>query len=659
MGGVIFIDLYDHKGVLQVVCDANHLNPDDFSAIEQLKNQSVLSVSGKVRLRDAETVNPRILTGTVEVRAGQITVLSQAEALPFSLEDGAREDVRLRYRYLDIRREQMQKNLRFRHLVQKAAQAFLDDHGFISVETPMLTLSTPEGARDYVVPSRVHKGKFYALPQSPQIFKQLLMVGGIDKYYQIARCFRDEDLRADRQPEFTQVDMEMSFVEQEDILLHLESLFKHIFYETMGYEIEGAFPRMTWKDAMDFYGSDKPDIRFDLKIADLTDVAAQGDFSVFNSVVSGGGVVRGITIPGGSSLTRSDIEDLTNKALSYGAKGMAWILRREDGELNSILTKYFTPEQMEALLDKAGCGKGDFLLFCADRLAAVRKTLGGLRQDIASMLDLRKRDDFQFLIVTDFPQFEYSEEEKRCVAMHHPFTMPYPEDVDKMISDPLSVRAQAYDVVLNGVELGSGSIRIHDSSIQKRVFEALGFSEEEIQNRFGFMVNAFRYGTPPHGGFAFGLDRLVMLLLGVPSLREVIAFPKTKEAADPMTDAPSVIGEDQLKLLGLDHIQTATSASAGVKKKINIDVEAVANLARLWIRPDEKEALADNLREIVEFAGQLSQIDTDDVPETQHAAGQQNVFRQDLVRPSIARKELLDCAPLTQDDFIYVPKVIE
>ncbi|MDD3429710.1 MAG: aspartate--tRNA ligase, partial [Oscillospiraceae bacterium] len=498
MGGVIFIDLRDREGILQVVINAQNVTDEAFVAAEQLKTESVIAVQGTVRLRDAETYNPRLQTGTIELLCTRLEVLSGADTLPFKLEDGeaVREDLRLAYRFLDIRRPQMQQRLRFRHTLSREVEKYLDEAGFLSVETPMLTKSTPEGARDYLVPSRVHPGTFYALPQSPQIFKQLLMVGGVDKYYQFARCFRDEDLRADRQPEFTQVDMELSFVDQEDVLIHLEKLFKHIMQTTMGISIEKPFPRLTWTQAMDIYGSDKPDIRFELPIVDLTALAERCSFSVFNKVVQGGGVVRAINAKGCADFTRSTIEDLTDKAVKLGAKGMAWIAIRQDGELYSVLTKYFTKEEMQQLLDAVKAEPGDFILFCADKLATVRRTLGTLRLELGDMLNLRNKKDYKFLIVTDFPQFEWSEEENRFMATHHPFTMPYPEDVPFLISDPGRVRAQAYDVVLNGVELGSGSVRIHQKEVQSKMFEALGFSKEETQERFGFMINAFRYGTP-------------------------------------------------------------------------------------------------------------------------------------------------------------------
>ncbi|MFI3312732.1 MAG: aspartate--tRNA ligase [Eubacteriales bacterium] len=665
MGGIIFVDLRDREGTLQVIFDAQNLTAEEFTIVETMKNQSVISVTGLVRKRDAETVNPRLATGTVELVASSLILRSGANTLPFSLDDDAkvREDLRLKYRFLDIRRPQMIENLKFRHKVQKLSEDYLDSKEFIQVETPMLTKSTPEGARDYLVPSRLHPGTFYALPQSPQIFKQLLMVGGMDRYYQVARCFRDEDLRADRQPEFTQVDMEMSFVEQEDVLQHLEGLFRYVFKGAMDIEFpEPAFERLTWHQAMDIYGSDKPDLRFDLPIVDITEVARTCSFSVFRSVCDNGGVVRAINVKGKADFTRSEIEDLTKKATGYGAKGMAWIAIRPDGEVYSILKKYFSQEDLDAIFAAVDAKPGDFILFCADKLDMVRRTLGGLRLDLGDMLGLRDKNKFKILFVLDFPQFEWSEEENRFLAMHHPFTMPYPEDVQYLFSDPAKVRAQAYDVVLNGIELGSGSIRIHDKDIQSTMFEALGFSPEETQERFGFMVNAFQYGTPPHGGFAFGLDRLVMLMVGGDSLRDVIAFPKVRDASCPMTDAPNLVDAEQLAVLNLGSAidGTAQAAAKAKKKKSNatIDVDNVANLARLSLSKEESISMAEELSAIIDFANQLSAADIGDVPITAHVVPMENVFRADVVENSENRAELLQNAKTTADGYITVPKVV-
>lgn len=663
MGGVIFIDLRDREGILQVVFDGRNLTPEAFAAAEALKLESVIAVEGPLRIRGEETYNPKLVTGTIELAAKELEVLSEAAALPFSMSEAGnvREELRLQYRFLDLRRPKLLNNLKFRHRLTKLIHDYLDGQGFLQVETPMLTKSTPEGARDYLVPSRVHQGMFYALPQSPQIFKQLLMVGGVDKYYQIARCFRDEDLRADRQPEFTQVDMELSFVDQEDILTHLEKMFKHLFREALGVEFQEPFPRLTWQQAMDRYGSDKPDLRFDLPIVDLTQQLKGCGFSVFRKAIDEGGMVRAVNVKGHGNFTRSAIEELTEKALKLGAKGMAWIALKDDGEPYSILTKYFSQEEFQSLLDAVDGKPGDFILFCAGQFSTVCRTLGGLRLELADMLGLRKPGDYRFLIVTDFPEFEYSQEEGRYLATHHPFTMPYPEDIPYLISDPARVRAQAYDVVLNGVELGSGSMRIHQKDVQRKMFEALGFSEEQIQERFGFMVNAFQYGTPPHGGFAFGLDRLAMQMLEAESLRDVIAFPKNKDAVCPMTQAPNVVDPQQLEVLGLAALLSKEGTGKAVQKRQRpkIDVENVANLSKLLLSPEEKEAAAKDMEEIVEFANQLQAIDTENIPAAAHTAKLTNVFREDIPQTSCPRELLLENAPEQHDGCVFVPQVVE
>lgn len=663
MGGVIFIDLRDREGILQVVFDGRNLTPAAFAAAEALKLESVIAVEGPLRIRGEETYNPKLVTGTIELAAKELEVLSEAAALPFSMSEAGnvREELRLQYRFLDLRRPKLLNNLKFRHRLTKLIHDYLDGQGFLQVETPMLTKSTPEGARDYLVPSRVHQGMFYALPQSPQIFKQLLMVGGVDKYYQIARCFRDEDLRADRQPEFTQVDMELSFVDQEDILTHLEKMFKHLFREALGVEFQEPFPRLTWQQAMDRYGSDKPDLRFGLPIVDLTQQLKGCGFSVFRKAIDEGGMVRAVNVKGHGNFTRSAIEELTEKALKLGAKGMAWIALKDDGEPYSILTKYFSQEEFQSLLDAVDGKPGDFILFCADQFSTVCRTLGGLRLELADMLGLRKPGDYRFLIVTDFPEFEYSQEEGRYLATHHPFTMPYPEDIPYLISDPARVRAQAYDVVLNGVELGSGSMRIHQKDVQRKMFEALGFSEEQIQERFGFMVNAFQYGTPPHGGFAFGLDRLAMQMLEAESLRDVIAFPKNKDAVCPMTQAPNVVDPHQLEVLGLAALLSKEGTGKAVQKRQRpkIDVENVANLSKLLLSPEEKEAAAKDMEEIVEFANQLQAIDTENIPAAAHTAKLTNVFREDIPQTSCPRELLLENAPEQHDGCVFVPQVVE
>lgn len=657
MGGVIFIDLRDREGTLQTVFDARLLTEEDFKLAEGVRNQSVVQITGIMRIRDEETYNPRLKTGTIELAAESIFLLSEAAPLPFPMEDGfpVREELRLKYRYLDLRRPCVQENLRFRSRVQSVIRRFLEKEGLIEVETPMLTKSTPEGARDYLVPSRVHPGEFYALPQSPQLFKQLLMVGGLDKYYQFARCFRDEDLRADRQPEFTQVDMELSFAEQEDILRHLEKLFKELFKECMGMELP-AFKRMTWLEAMELYGSDKPDLRFDMPIYELSDIAQNCSFSLFRQAVQAGGKLRALCVKGGASYSRTQIEELTQNALSLGAKGMAWISVQSDGSYYSILTKFMSRDELNEIALRVKAEPGDFILFCADSLETVRRVLGGLRLEIARELKLIAPDRFEFLIVTDFPQFEYSHEEKRYISAHHPFTMPREEDIDKLKSEPEKVRAQAYDVVLNGVELGSGSIRIHDWRIQKLMFEALGFTEEQLKERFGFFLEAFKYGAPPHGGFAFGLDRLVMLMLGADSLREVIAFPKNKEAVCVMTGAPDYVDDEQLDALGLNKMEQA-AVKAGRKASVKMDLDNIAMLARLNIPPEERGRLERDMQDIINMAGRLEEIETD--REMVNISGLVNVMRPDEPGSAWERDSLLENAPTKTEQYILVPRVIE
>jgi len=657
MGGVIFLDLRDREGTLQVVCNRLFLGEDAFLRAERIKNESVVSVTGGLRIRDGETYNPRLATGTVELRAQTLTVLSESRPLPFPLDGSAREELRLKYRYLDLRRPAMYENLRFRHALSRAVRDFLEEEGFLEVETPMLTKSTPEGARDYLVPSRVSQGSFYALPQSPQVFKQLLMIGGVDRYYQIARCFRDEDLRADRQPEFTQVDMELSFVEQEDILRLLERLFRTVFEKMMGVSLP-PFPRITWSEAMDRYGTDKPDLRFGLPIVDVTPLAAKCGFSVFRQAADRGGAVRAINVKGGASLTRTAIEELTEKALSAGAKGMAWIALKPEG-IYSILTKYFTGQEMDALLSAVDGRTGDFILFCADAPDVTRRVLGSLRLELARMLDLRKKGDFRFLIVTDFPQFEYSQEENRYIAAHHPFTMPCPEDIPYLKTHPDRVRAQAYDFVLNGVELGSGSIRIHRRDIQEKMFEALGFSPEEIERRFGFFVNSFQYGAPPHGGFAFGLDRLVMLLREAGSLRDVLAFPKIKDGSCPLTGAPGSVDGEQLAALGISLAGDAgrgKTASAGSSPKI--DVDRTAALSKLFLPAGERESMEKELSAIVAFSDRLCALDTENASPTAYVLPLENVLREDEAGESFPREALLASAPQVREGCLYVPRVV-
>lgn len=667
MGGVIFIDLVDREGPLQIVFNPQYTDPASFALAEGLRNQSVIQVRGIMHLRDPETVNPRIGTGRIEVRVKEAELLSPSAPLPFdpSEADDVREDLRLQYRFLDLRRPRLLKNIRFRHQVTRAIRHFMDEAGFVDVETPILTRSTPEGARDYLVPSRVHPGSFYALPQSPQIFKQLLMVSGLDRYYQIARCFRDEDLRADRQPEFTQLDLEMSFVDMEDVLTLLEAMFRSIMKAVMDLDFPEPFPRLSWTEAMDRYGSDKPDLRFDLSIVDVTDLAASSGFSVFQKAVQAGGVVRAITVPGQADMTRAVIGELTDYAISQGAAGMAWIAWRSSGEIYSILSKFIEEADLLKILEKAGAKPGDFVLFSADSLETVRLVTGALRLKLADLLGLKDPQKFAFAIVTDFPMFEYSKEAGRYVAQHHPFTMPFSQDLDYLISDPLRVRSQAYDFVLNGVELGSGSIRIHRADIQTRVFEALGLSQEEIQTRFGFLLNAFQYGAPPHGGFAFGLDRLVMILAGQSSLRDVIAFPKIRDASCPMTQAPSTVDASQLTDLGiaLIHESGPRMEAGGLSQEgplaVQLDLEELENQSRLRLTQEEEAESRERLTEMISFAQALYAIDTRDVPPLYSPSEAHNIFLTPRDEADLTNEDALRNAPESRDGFFFVPPVVE
>lgn len=664
MGGVIFVDIRDREGTLQTVFDLSSVDAESFAVAERLRNQSVVRIRGEVRPRDESTYNAALPTGEIELAALGMEVLSIAEALPFSLTDDepVREELRLTYRYLDLRRPKMYDALRFRAALQRNAEQILDGQGFLQVETPILCKSTPEGARDYLVPSRVHPGTFYALPQSPQIYKQLLMVGGIDKYYQVARCFRDEDLRADRQPEFTQVDMERSFVDQEDMLAFLTDLFTRLYETAMGRKLELPFKRLTWQTAMDTYGNDKPDLRFDLPIVDVGDVAADTAFGVFTDALKHGGVVRAITVKGaGASFTRTTIEQLTEYAQKLGAKGMAWVLFKTDGEVNSILPKYFTPEGWQALLAQTGAEKGDFLLFCADQVDVARKVLSGLRVRCAELMGLVDKTQFQFALVTDFPMFEYKKDDGRYAAMHHPFTMPYEADIDLMQDDatkPL-VRSQAYDVVLNGVELGSGSVRIHRPDVQSKVFSALGFSKEEAQERFGFMLGAFRFGTPPHAGFAFGLDRLCMLLLGASSLRDVIAFPKTKDAGCPMTGAPDFVDQKQLEELRLGVNLAEEKKREHAEQVTRETVRNTALLSMLSLSESDEAALDRDFLGIVAFAGELAALDRQ-APRMPSAKNQRSEnVRPDEPAQSFPLSKVLLNAKTISGPYITVPKTFE
>ncbi|WP_050181274.1 aspartate--tRNA ligase [Domibacillus robiginosus] len=558
LGSVIFIDLRDRTGIMQIVFNPE-ISAEALAIAEKVRNEYVLDVKGTIVKRDAETVNENIPTGTIEVHVTEINVLSEAKTPPFMIEDGTEvnEDVRLKYRYMDLRRPVMFETLKMRSDVTKTIRDYLDEGGFLDVETPILTKSTPEGARDYLVPSRVHPGEFYALPQSPQIFKQLLMVSGIDRYYQIARCFRDEDLRADRQPEFTQVDIETSFMSQEDIMQMTEEMLKKVMKRVKNVDIDGAFERMTYEDAMNRFGSDKPDTRFGLELIDMADVVRGSGFKVFAQVVESGGQVKALCVPGGGEkYSRKDIDHLTEFAAIYGAKGLAWLKVEEDGMKGPII-KFFTEEEQAKMLETAGAKTGDLIMFVADKKQVVADALGALRLKLGKELGMIDDSKFNFLWVTDWPLLEYDEEEGRYYAAHHPFTMPFREDIEKMESDPGAVRAQAYDIVLNGYELGGGSIRIFERDVQEKMFKLLGFTEEQAKEQFGFLMDAFEYGTPPHGGIALGLDRLVMLLAGRTNLRDTIAFPKTASAADVLTDAPGEVSNAQLEELHLRISQTA------------------------------------------------------------------------------------------------------
>lgn len=550
LGGLIFVDLRDREGLVQIVFDTA-VSEEAFAKAEGLRGEFVITVEGTVKIR--QSVNNEMKTGQIEVFADSLKILSAADVPPIHIndDDTAGEQLRLQYRYLDLRKPKMQEKLRFRSQVTRIVRNFLDDNGFIDIETPVLNKPTPEGARDYLVPSRVNKGKFYALPQSPQIFKQLLMVSGFDKYYQIVKCFRDEDLRADRQPEFTQIDIEMSFVEENDVISTNEKLVQKLFKETKGIDIELPIMRMPYAEAMERFGSDKPDIRFGFELQNVSDVVKDVDFVVFANAIKAGGSVRGIKVDGGAEkFSRKGIDKLEKFAKTYGAKGLAWVKLNADG-IQSPIAKFFSEEEMLALVEAMGGQTGDLLLFVADKNQVVYDTLGAVRLEVARQFDLLKKDEFKLLWVTEFPLFEYDEEENRYFAKHHPFTSPMDEDIDKLETSPETARAKAYDLVLNGCELGGGSIRIHNSDLQQKMFKALGFSEEEAHEQFGFLMNAFKYGTPPHGGIAFGLDRIVMLLTGSDSIREVIAFPKTQNATCLLTDAPSVANTAQLEELSI------------------------------------------------------------------------------------------------------------
>lgn len=550
LGGIIFVELRDKSGLFQLVADPS-VNPQVHEVLSKIKPEFVIQAEGKITKRPDDTINDKLKTGRIEMYPSKVTVLSTAQTLPFVLDDdNVSEDIRLKYRYLDLRREKMLNNFKLRHKIVTAIRNYLNSIDFMEVETPILIKATPEGARDYLVPSRIHDGKFYALPQSPQIFKQLLMVSGFEKYYQIAKCFRDEDLRADRQPEFTQVDMEMSFVSQDDVIKMTEGLIESAF-KAAGVEVKAPFRRITWQEVMDRFGSDKPDTRFGLELFNVTDVMEQSTFEAFKNVIKQGGTVRAIKIPGIAGYSRKEMDDIRNLAISYGAKGLAWITYMEDGTVKSPVLKFLNEEQIKTIQERAQAQNGDIVFFVADYPQIVFDVLGRFRLYFGEKLGMIDKTQHDLLWVVDFPLFEYSFEDGTYKSMHHPFTMPRMEDIDKLENDKGNVKSIAYDIIYNGNELGGGSIRIHDSEIQRKVFKALGLTDEDIKEKFEFLVDAFKYGTPPHGGLAIGLDRLVALLLRANSIREVIAFPKNAAAKDIMTNAPSAASEEQLRELHL------------------------------------------------------------------------------------------------------------
>lgn len=552
LGSLIFIDLRDRSGILQIVFDEPKVGSEGFAKAGTLRSEFVVAVTGTVEKRTA-AVNENLKTGDIEVIASDIRILSESETPPFPIEENlqTKEDLRLRYRYLDLRRPDIQRNLMMKSKVAMLLRNFMEKEGFLEVETPILTKSTPEGARDYLVPSRVHPGTFYALPQSPQLFKQLLMCAGYDRYFQIARCFRDEDLRADRQPEFTQADMELSFVDVDDVIDVNERLLQYVFKEAIGIDVQLPIPRMSWQEAMDRFGSDKPDTRFGMELVNVSEIVRECGFGVFTGALEQGGSVRGINAKGQGGMPRKKIDKLVEFAKGYGAKGLAYLAVNEDGTYKSSFAKFMSEEELKTLVEKLQGEPGDLLLFAADKNKVVWDVLGALRLELAKQLELLDKNQYNFLWITEFPLLEWSDEENRFMAMHHPFTMPMEEDWDKIDSDPGAVRAKAYDIVLNGTELGGGSVRIHQNDIQEKMLEVLGFTKERAHEQFGFLLDAFAYGVPPHAGLAYGLDRMVMLMMKCDSIRDVIAFPKVKDASCLMTDAPNVVDEKQLEELSL------------------------------------------------------------------------------------------------------------
>ena len=551
-GGLIFIDLRDRTGLVQLALDPDR-DPEAHAKAEKVRNEFVLAAKGVVSPRPEGTVNPNMKTGEVEVEISELRILNQAQTPPFMLDEytDVAENLRLKYRYLDLRRDAVQQNLMARHKVARTVRNYLDENGFLEIETPVLTKSTPEGARDYLVPSRVNPGTFYALPQSPQLFKQLLMVSGFDRYFQIVKCFRDEDLRADRQPEFTQIDCEMSFVDREDVIAVMEGMISRIFKEILDVDLNLPMPRMSYAEAMDRYGVDNPDLRFDLELKEITEIVKGCGFKVFADVAGKGNMVKVLNAKGCATLSRKDIDDLTDFAAIYGAKGLAWVKIQEDGSWQSPIAKFFKDEELVAIDRAVGSEPGDLILFVADTAQIANEALGRLRGHLGHKLGLARADDFKFVWITDFPLLEWDGEARRHVAVHHPFTAPRDEDVPLLDSDPGKVRAKAYDLVLNGSEIGGGSIRIHDQNVQARMFKMLGIEDEEAREKFGFLLDALQYGAPPHGGIAFGLDRIMMILTGAESIRDVIAFPKTQKATCLMSEAPGEVDDKQLLELSI------------------------------------------------------------------------------------------------------------